>query len=105
MMRAKGVELQPATNEYQEGSVFGKRFGNGGGVTAAVVECMKEREENFDAKVLRCNGGAECKKALLLMKVGRLPETLSRAWSAQGAVSAAPASIRVKQRQRRPETS
>ena len=35
---------------------------------------MKEREENFDAKVLRCNGGAECKKALLLMKVGRLPE-------------------------------
>ena len=27
MMRAKGVELQPATNEYQEGSVFGKRFG------------------------------------------------------------------------------
>ena len=74
MMRAKGVELQPATNEYQEGSVFGKRFGNGGGVTAAVVECMKEREENFDAKVLRCNGGAECKKALLLMKVGRLPE-------------------------------
>ena len=47
MMRAKGVELQPATNEYQEGSVFGKRFGNGGGVTAAVVECMKEREENF----------------------------------------------------------
>lgn len=74
MMRAKGVELQPATNEYQEGSVFGKRFGNGGGVTAAVVECMKESEENFDAKVLRCNGGAECKKALLLMKVGRLPE-------------------------------
>ena len=74
MMRAKGVELQPATNEYQEGSVFGKRFGNGGGVTAAVLECMKEREENFDAKVLRCNGGAECKKALLLMKVGRLPE-------------------------------
>ncbi len=45
MMCAKGVELQPATNEYQEGSVFGKRFGNGGGVTAAVVECMKERRK------------------------------------------------------------
>ena len=47
MMCAKGVELQPATNEYQEGSVFGKRFGNGGGVTAAVVECMKEERRKL----------------------------------------------------------
>lgn len=74
MMRARGVELQPAVNDYQEGSIFGKRFGNGGGVAAAVLECMKERDEKFDARVLRCNGGAECRKALLLMKAGRLPE-------------------------------
>ena len=58
----------------QEASVFGKRFGNGGGVTAAVLECLKESGENTDIKVARCNGAAECKKALLLMKVGRLPE-------------------------------
>lgn len=74
MMRARGVELQPAVNDYQEGSIFGKRFGNGGGVAAAVLECMKERDEKFDARVLRCNGGTECRKALLLMKAGRLPE-------------------------------
>lgn len=74
MMRAKGVELAPAENDYQEGSVFGKRFGNGGGVTAAVLQCLKEMDENTDIKVMRCNGAAECKKALLLMKVGRLPE-------------------------------
>ena len=74
MMRARGVELQPAVNDYQEGSIFGKRFGNGGGVAAAVLECMKERDEKFDARVLRCNGGDECRKALLLMKAGRLPE-------------------------------
>ena len=74
MMRAKGVELQPAENDYQESSVFGKRFGNGGGVTAAVLECLKEMDENTDVKVARCNGAAECKKALLLMKVGKLPE-------------------------------
>ena len=74
MMRAKGVELQPAENDYQESSTFGKRFGNGGGVTAAVLECLKEMDENTDIKVARCNGAAECKKALLLMKVGKLPE-------------------------------
>lgn len=45
MMRAKGVELEPEENTYQEGSVFGKRFGNAGGVTAAVVECFKEMNE------------------------------------------------------------
>lgn len=74
LMRAKSVELEPEENTYQEGSVFGKRFGNGGGVTAAVLECLKETDENADIKVMTCNGAAECKKALTLLKVGRLPE-------------------------------
>lgn len=74
MMRAKDVELEPEENSYQDGSVYGKRFGNSGGVTAAVVQCFKEMNEDIEPKVLRCNGAAECKKALLLLKVGRLPE-------------------------------
>ncbi len=74
MMRAKGVELEPEENSYQESSVFGKRFGNSGGVTAAVLQCFKEMNEDITPNVLRCNGAAECKKALLLLKVGRLPE-------------------------------
>ena len=73
MMRAKDVELEPEENTYQEGSVFGKRFGNAGGVTAAVVECFKEMNEDITPNVMKCNGAAECKKALLLMKVGKLP--------------------------------
>lgn len=73
MMRAKDVELEPMPNEYQEGSVFGKRFGNAGGVTAAVVECFKEMNEDITPNVMQCNGAAECKKALTLLKVGKLP--------------------------------
>lgn len=73
MMRAKDVELEPEENTLQEGSVFGKRFGNAGGVTKAVVECFKEMNEDIEPKVMECNGAAECKKALLLMKVGKLP--------------------------------
>lgn len=73
-MRAKHVELEPEENTYQESSVFGKRFGNGGGVTAAVLECLQETGENTDIKVAKCSGAAECKKALMLLKVGRLPE-------------------------------
>lgn len=73
IMRARGVELLPEENHYQAGSVFGKRFGNGGGVTAAVLECLKETEESTDINVMKCNGAAECKKALMLLKVGKLP--------------------------------
>jgi len=73
MMASKGVELEPEENTYQAGSVFGKRFGNGGGVTAAVLECLKESGESTDIEVLKCNGAAECKKALMLLKIGRLP--------------------------------
>jgi len=73
MMRAKNVELEPEENTYQESSVYGKRFGNAGGVTAAVVQCFKEMNEDIEPNVMKCNGAAECKKALLLMKVGKLP--------------------------------
>ena len=49
----------------QEGSVFGKRFANSGGVTAAVIESMKEKGEDVDCKVCKANGAAECKNCLL----------------------------------------
>lgn len=74
IMRAKNVDLEPEENSYQDSSVFGKRFANSGGVTAAVVQSMKESNAGIDPKVAVCNGAAECKKALLLLKVGKLPE-------------------------------
>lgn len=73
MMLAMGVDLEPEENTYQAGSVFGKRFGNGGGVTAAVLECLKETGEDTDMDVVKCSGASECKKALMLLKVGKLP--------------------------------
>ena len=73
LMYGKGIELEPEENSYQASSVFGKRFGNAGGVTAAVVQCFDEMGEDIQPQVMKCSGGAECKKALLLMKVGKLP--------------------------------
>lgn len=73
IIRAKGVTLKPEPNEQQDGSVFGKRFGDSGGVTAAVLESMKEQGFTEEVNVHKCNGAEECKKALLLMKLGRLP--------------------------------
>lgn len=72
MMRAKGVQLEADAEHKQEASVFGKRFGNSGGVTAAVLECMKEDGVTDELKVMKCNGAEECRKALTLWKYGKL---------------------------------
>ena len=84
MMRAKNIELEPDESAYQESSVFGKRFANSGGVTAAVLQCMKETNQEIDVTICRANGAAECKKALLLMKAGKLPEDFIEGMACEG---------------------
>lgn len=65
MLRAKHVKIEPEANANQQASVYGKRFGNGGGVTAAVIECMKELgEDPSKFTIEKCAGGMECKKLL-----------------------------------------
>ncbi len=65
-------------------STFGKRFANSGGVTAAVLQSLKESEDEIDAKVCVANGAAECKKALLLLKAARLPEDFIEGMACEG---------------------
>ncbi|MGN0327732.1 MAG: 4Fe-4S dicluster domain-containing protein [Lachnospira sp.] len=74
MLRAKNVDIEPEEIKTQQASIYGKRFGNGGGVTAAVLRCMEELgEDPSKYTVEKCAGAAECKKALTLLKVGKLP--------------------------------
>ena len=84
LLYGKGIELEPEENDYQASSVFGKRFGDGGGVTAAVTECFKEMGEVISPNVMKCSGGAECKKALLLMKAGKLPADFIEGMACEG---------------------
>ena len=75
LFRSKDIEFEPIDDGYQEASIWGKRFANSGGVANAVLQCMQERgEDTTGMKLLRCSGGDECKKALQLLKLGRLPE-------------------------------
>ncbi|MCI8515194.1 MAG: 4Fe-4S binding protein [Lachnospiraceae bacterium] len=73
MFEAKGVVLKAKANDFQQGSVYGKRFGNAGGVTKAVLRAFEEQGVKADVTVKGCNGALECKNALLLMKLGKLP--------------------------------
>lgn len=93
IMRAKDITLKEDDNtSYQESSVYGKKFGNSGGVTQAVLQSLKESEENIDAKVCVANGAQECKKALLLMKAGKLPEDFIEGMACDGGCVGGPSS-------------
>ena len=92
IMRAKEIEFEPCDNTYQEASIYGKRFANSGGVTASVLEYMKETGDESDIKVFKANGAADCKKALLLMKAGKLPEDFIEGMSCEGGCVGGPSS-------------
>lgn len=94
IMKAKGVELQPSDNDYQESSTFGKRFGNSGGVTASVLEYMKEKDYDCNPKVCKANGSAECKKALLLLKAGKLPDDFIEGMACVGGCVGGPSAFK-----------
>ena len=93
IMRAKGVELQPADTSYQESSIYGKRFGNSGGVTAAVIQSMKEMDAGIEPKVCKANGAAECRKFLMLMKAGKLPDDFIEGMACEGGCVGGPSSF------------
>ena len=93
IMKAKCVQLEPCANNDQIASIFGKRFANSGGVTAAVLQSLKESDENIDAKVYRANGAAECKKALLLMKAAKLPDDFIEGMACDGGCVGGPSAF------------
>ena len=93
IMKAKSVVLQPAANDDQIASTFGKRFANSGGVTAAVLQSLKESEDEIYAKVCVANGAAECKKALLLLKAARLPEDFIEGMACEGGCVGGPSAF------------
>ena len=73
MLDAKDIAIEPVAEDYQESSIFGKRFAGSGGVANAVMEVMQELgEDTSDIRLMTCAGGDECRKAMTLLKMGRL---------------------------------
>ena len=59
-----------------------------------MLESLKESGSDADIKVCRANGAAECKKALLLLKVGRLPEDFIEGMACEGGCVGGPSSFK-----------
>lgn len=92
MMRAKSVKLIAEPETENMGSVYGKKFANAGGVTAAVLESMKELGSKQNVEVCKCSGIEECKKALTLMKFGKLPQNFIEGMACEGGCVGGPSS-------------
>ena len=101
MLHAKGIEITASEEPLQMGSKYGKGFSASGGVTSAVVETFKEMEVAVDAKVAQCNGAAECKKSLMLMKNNRLPEDFIEGMACIGGCVNGPGNIKDEMKSRR----
>ena len=94
MLRAKDITLEPcAFEEEQRGSIHAKNFSNSGGVTKAVKQALMEQGVHTGVNVRQCNGASECRKALMLLKVGKLPEDFIEGMSCEGGCVAGPGNI------------
>lgn len=93
MLKARSVELKAVEGNIQQGSIYGKKFCVSGGVTSSVKQSLKESNENADVTVRICNGADECKKALKLLKMGKMPEDFMEGMVCSGGCTYGPGNI------------
>ncbi len=95
MFDAKGVSPENETDvpDSQDGSRYGKGFAQSGGVSGSVIQALKEQGCDVDLKVLKCSGADECRKALMLLNSGKLPEDMIEGMACMNGCINGPASI------------
>ncbi|AOR22523.1 4Fe-4S dicluster domain-containing protein [Clostridium taeniosporum] len=71
----EGFDIDPSNFDdivVDEASVFGRGFGAGGGLTAAIENYVKDKGIECEFKPVKVSGGAEIKKTMMMAKMGRL---------------------------------
>ncbi len=93
IMLAVDTEHFDDVDGYQEASKFGKRYGNAGGVSASVVEYLKETgRDPSGMTICGASGTAECRKVLLMQKAGKLKEEFIEGMACEGGCVGGPSS-------------
>ena len=94
MFAAKDVDPEEiAAASVQQGSIYGKNFAVSGGVSAAVQQVLVEDQFDMPVSCLKCSGAGECKKALLMLRAGKLNETIVEGMACEGGCINGPAKI------------
>ena len=96
MICAKGVdediEAVPGDGE-EDATRYGKGFALAGGVTAAVQRVLEEKGTQEPVSVTKCSGADECRKALMLLKAGKLTDDFIEGMACAGGCMGGPATL------------
>ncbi len=84
MFAVKKINPETYEADGQLATRYGKGFARSGGVSAAVMKAVEEKGLDIKPKVRICNGAAECKIALQMLKLGRLPEDIIEGMACEG---------------------
>lgn len=93
MFDARGINVMDSAENEQDGSLPGKGFAESGGVAGAVKRVLEDEGFNMPFTCLKCNGADECKKALMMLNVGRLPDNLLEGMACEGGCVAGPGGV------------
>ncbi len=93
MYIARGIDPETCEGSAQQASALGRGYAASGGVARAVQAALVGQSEPVNVSVCHGNGAAECKKALLLLAAGRLPEQLLEGMACEGGCVAGPACV------------
>lgn len=74
MFTVKGIVPEEFKGADEEATKYGKGFAKVGGLTNAVLKVVEEKGVDVQVNVSKCNGVEECKKALMMLKAGRLTD-------------------------------
>ena len=101
MLSAKNIEVDKMEADEEEATRFGKGFAVSGGVTAAVERVLEEKGGDVKVTAQKCSGIEECRKALLLLKVGKLPVDFIEGMACSGGCMGGPANLKELQKSKK----
>lgn len=94
IMGAYGVDPETCDNiEIEDASSFGRGFAQGGGLTAAVQNYIKEKGVSVEFKPVKVSGPDEIKKAMMMAKAGRLDGNFIEGMMCDGGCIGGPATM------------
>ncbi|WP_195983818.1 4Fe-4S dicluster domain-containing protein [Clostridium sp. D33t1_170424_F3] len=98
LFSAKQINVLDEAENEQDGSRPGKNFAQSGGVAASVAQVLDDENFELPFSCVKCNGAAECKKALMILNAGRLPEDIVEGMACEGGCVAGPAGVETVQK-------
>ena len=93
MLCARDIRVEETEEAADDATRYGKGFALSGGVTGAVVQVLAERGQDTNVNAQKCSGADECRKALMLLKAGKLPVDFVEGMFCAGGCMGGPATL------------